>query len=72
MGFHTHIAKVIGKEELSVESMERELSEEDISSADSAGGNRSYRLFRWLVAFPRPIASKNLFDDHQISNDSAP
>jgi hypothetical protein len=49
---------VTGKEDLSVESMERELSEEDISSADSAGGKRSCRLFRWLVAFPRPIASQ--------------
>src|SRR5208282_6030646 len=60
MGFYTHIARGTGKEDLMLESMERELSDEDISSADSAGGNRSCRLFRWLGAFPRPIASKLL------------
>ena len=64
-GVYTHIARGTGKEDLMLESMERELSDEDISSADSTGENRSCRLFRWLGAFPRPIASK-IFD-HQIS-----
>ena len=60
-GLYTHIARGTGKEDLSTESMEREFSEDDISSADSAGGNRSCRHFRWLGAFPRPMSPKFTF-----------
>jgi hypothetical protein len=43
---HTHIAKGIGNEDSSLGSTERPLSEEDNSSADSAGGSRSCRGLR--------------------------
>jgi len=57
---HTHIASGTGKDDLSVEEIEREVREEDMSSADSAGGSLSCRVFRWFGAFPRPIAKRSV------------
>ena len=50
-----------------MEEIEREVSEEDMSSADSAGGSLSCRVFRWFGAFPRPIAKRLIktCEDHQ-------
>ena len=54
-GFATHIARGTGNEDTLVDETDKELIVEDISSADSAAGSRSCRLFFGLDPFPRPI-----------------
>lgn len=52
----THIAKGIGKETSSFDLMERDLTSEDRSSADSAGGCLSRRPLRWVLSLCLPMS----------------